>query len=306
MLEAHNISRVIGHKRILEGCSLQLSPGRFTAVVGPNGAGKTTLLKIITGETKKYGGEVTINGKLLRQYTTRDLSKIRAVLPQQTTVNFPFTVHDVIRIGRYAHSSTEAENNMIIAQAMKLTGLTKLTNRIYQTLSGGEMQRVQMARIIAQVWGQSQDTRYVILDEPTSSLDLAQQHALLSVAKTLCQQNIAVMAILHDLNLAVQYADDILFLKKGKATAYGPLRSIAIKEVIEHTFDHPVRLLEDNDQMIIVPHTGKHNGTGTKEIGQVPYHNVVSPINGAKSTKQQKVFAQKHPSKYMFKPYKTE
>ncbi len=255
MLKAHNISVNIGAKSILKSCSVAIEPGRFTAVVGPNGAGKSSLLKVMAGETRQYSGGISLNGKALKQYKTRELSKARAVLPQHTVVNFPFTVLQVIEIGRYAHQTSAAENSAIIDEAMTLTGLTTFRDRAYQTLSGGEMQRVQMARVIAQIWDDSSEPRYLLLDEPTSSLDLAQQHALLSLAKSLCHRSIGVMAVLHDLNLAVQYADDILFLKRGETTAYGPLKKVATQAVIEQTFDHPVRLIEDRGQRVIVTET---------------------------------------------------
>lgn len=253
MLKATNISQQVHGRTILESCSIQLKPGTFTAVVGPNGAGKTTLLKAISGETRKYKGEVILNSKLLQHYKTRELSRVRAILPQQTVVNFPFTVEQVIEIGRYAHRTTATENEGIITEVIKLTGLSGFQGRNYQTLSGGEQQRIQLARVMAQIWDPSPDPKYLLLDEPTSSLDLAQQHALLSLAKTLCDRNIGVMAVLHDLNLAVQYADEILFLKNGRTVANGPLGEVVTRQVIEQTFGHPVRLLQDQGQLIIIP-----------------------------------------------------
>ena len=253
MFTIENILKSIGKKNILSNCSLQIEPGKFTAVVGPNGAGKTTLLKILSGETKKYSGEVKLNGKTIQGLKNHELSKLRSILPQHTVVNFPFTIEQVIEIGRYAFKDTNAEKEKVINQAIELTGLDKYRGRQYQTLSGGEKQRVQMARVIAQLLHNSPDPKYLLLDEPTSSLDLAQQHALLNLAKKQCDRHIGVLAILHDLNLAIQYADDILFLKNGKTVAYGACEDVATSEVIEETFSHPVKLIEDNGQKIIVP-----------------------------------------------------
>ena len=252
MLQAKNISKQTGKVKILQECSLQTEAGRFTAVVGPNGAGKTTLLNILSGETRKYQGELRLNGKPLSAYKNRDLSKIRAVLPQHTMVNFPFSVEQIVEIGRYAHQTTHAENQKIIGEVLELTHLTAFRSRPYQTLSGGEKQRVQMARAICQIWDPSPAPKYLLLDEPTSSLDLARQHGLLALAKRLCRRNTGVLAILHDLNLALQYADDILFLKNGKTVAYGPCQTVATKEVIEATFSHPVRLIRENGQLLIM------------------------------------------------------
>ena len=258
MLQATDLSRTIDRKTILRNCSLELTPGRFTAVVGPNGAGKSTLLRILSGEDRPTRGQVQLNRQPIRTYDSRALSRLRTVLPQHTMVNFPFTVEQVIEIGRYAHRSPVVENERIIAEVMERTGLTGFAGRAYQTLSGGARQRVQMARVMAQLWDDTDpeapsQPKYLLLDEPTSSLDLAQQQVLLSLVKDLCRRSLGVLAILHDLNLAIQYADDILFLKDGCPVAYGPSEAVVTKEVIEETFSYPVRLLRDLGQVIVVP-----------------------------------------------------
>jgi iron complex transport system ATP-binding protein len=245
MLRAENITYRAGRKHIVKDCSVAISPGSFTAVVGPNGAGKTSLLKAISHEVTWYSGSVFLNGKNISTLKTRELSTLRAVLPQHTTVNFPFTIEQVIEIGRYPHLATKVINEKVIAEVMELTNLTKFTGRIYQTLSGGEQQRVQMARVMAQLWGASDAPKYLLLDEPTSSLDLAQQHILLGLAKELCNRGIGVLAILHDLNLASQYADEVLFLKEGETIAYGPTLEVMTSSVIEETFSHPVEVTYD-------------------------------------------------------------
>ncbi|MGK7390177.1 MAG: heme ABC transporter ATP-binding protein [Candidatus Cyclobacteriaceae bacterium M2_1C_046] len=263
MLKAINITQQISGKTILKDCCLRLKPGRFTAIVGPNGAGKSTLLKAISGESRKFKGEVILNGKQLQCFKPRELSVKRAILPQHTVVNFPFTVEQVIEIGRYAHRTTAVENEIIINSVMRMTDLKKFKGRAYQTLSGGEKQRVQMARVMAQIRNKTSDPKYVLLDEPTASLDIAQQHTILSLAKNLCNENIAVMAVLHDLNLAIQYADDILFLKNGQTVAYGELKDVVTKDIIEKTFGYPVRLLEDDGELIVVPNKKSNSDKGT-------------------------------------------
>lgn len=252
MFQVKNISKSIGKASILRACSIEVVPGHFAAIVGPNGAGKSSLLKIMTGESKHYQGEVLINGKSISHYKHAQLSKIRAVLPQHTTVNFPFTVQQVIEIGRYPHQEASIKTQQVVGEVMELTQLSHYKDRSYQSLSGGEQQRVQMARAITQIWGKSDEAKYLLLDEPTSSLDLAQQHNLLSIAKDLCQQGIGVLAILHDLNLASQYADDILFLKKGNAIACGACEKVITQENIETTFSHPVRLVKEGGRTHII------------------------------------------------------
>jgi iron complex transport system ATP-binding protein len=254
-LVAENISYRIKKKTILRDCSLNILPGRFTAVAGPNGAGKTTLLRIMSHEITKYSGSISLNTKSVTAMHHKELSEQRAVLPQHTTVNFPFTIEQVVEIGRYPHRSTRLENERIIDEVMLRTNVYHLKGRLYQSLSGGEQQRVQMARVMAQIWDQHELPRFLLLDEPTSSLDLAQQHSLLELIRELCLRNIGVLSIIHDLNLAAQYADDVLFLKDGRTIAYGTVNEIMTKEIIEDTFGHPVNVTYDErtDRPVIYP-----------------------------------------------------
>lgn len=247
MLQAENISYRINSKTIVNNCSLEVSTGTFTAIVGPNGAGKTSLLRIMTGEISRYSGTVKLNGRDTSGIRSRELSKLRAVLPQHTSVNFPFTVEKIIEVGRYPHLTTRIENERIIGEILELTGLSGFRQRIYQTLSGGEQQRVQMARVMAQIWDDDDFPKYLLLDEPTTSLDLAQQHFLLRLARELCQRNIGVLAILHDLNLAAQYADRILFLKGGSTIAYGDIGTMMTRDIVEETFSYPVKIIYDEE-----------------------------------------------------------
>lgn len=243
MFAANHISYRIGKKEIVSDCSFALTPGVFTVMVGANGAGKTTLLKIAASEVSNYAGNVLVHNKEANKINSKALSKMRAVLPQHTTVNFPFSVEQVIEIGRYPHLTTKLENNRIIDEVMMLTNLTAFKGRTYQTLSGGEQQRVQLARVLAQTWDDTLAPKYLLLDEPTASLDVAQQHIIMKLAKQSLSRNMGVLAIIHDLNLAVQYADELIFLKKGKIIAQGKTDSILTKEIIEETFSHPVQLL---------------------------------------------------------------
>jgi len=253
MLSANQISKRIGGRQILKPCSLQIHPGRFSAVVGPNGAGKSTLLGILSGAARKYAGQVKLNGRPIKKYGIRELSFQRAVLPQQSRVNFPFTVEQIVEIGRYAHRARPEANKRIIDEVLELTGLSAMRKRLYATLSGGEQQRVQTARVASQIWDASEHPKYLLLDEPTASLDLAQQYALLHLIRQLCQRRIGVLAILHDLNLAARFADELLFLREGQTVAYGDCREVLQPDIIESTFGHPVKLIEDAEGPIIAP-----------------------------------------------------
>ena len=262
MLKAVKISKQIGSRTILRDCSLELRPGKFTAVVGPNGAGKTSLLRILSGEDKDYNGTIEINGASIRRMPVSTLSRMRAVLPQQTNINFPFTTEQIVEIGRHAHKCSSTENIAVINRAMEHTDTTRFKGRLYSSLSGGEQQRVQMARVIAQITTNESANRYMMLDEPTASLDIAQQHLLLSLARQMCNEKIGVLAILHDLNLAIQYADDILLLRNGHSIGYGQVDEVISEDIIEETFGHPVKMIMNDGLPLIIPRTCIFNDTG--------------------------------------------
>lgn len=255
MYKVSNISLCLQGKTILHDVSLVLRPGMFVSVVGPNGAGKSSLLKVMTQEYKNYTGSVTINKKTSRSYNPRELSHVRAVLSQQASVQFQFTAAQIISLGRHAHITTKNQNLEIVEDVMALTNTWHLRDRIYLTLSGGEKQRVQLARVLSQVWEDTGFPRYVLLDEPTSSLDIAQQQNIFGLARQVCGRNIGVLAIIHDLNQAVQYADELYFLREGKIIASGESQRIFTKENIEETFCCQVNIYHDpcNNCPYIIP-----------------------------------------------------
>lgn len=255
MYTASNISFRVRDKIILRDVTITLHPGTFTAVVGPNGAGKSSLLKVMALEHTGFHGDVEINGKDIRSYSPRELSLVRAVLPQSTSLQFSFTVEEVVLLGRHAHRTTKSENQTIIGEVMHLTDIIHLADRYYIHLSGGEKQRVQLARVLAQVWEETVYPRYILLDEPTSSLDIAQQQNIFSLAKRVCDRNIGVFAIIHDLNQAVQFADHIHFMRAGKVVAAGESKKVFTKLNIEETFCCSVNIYHDpcNNCPYIIP-----------------------------------------------------
>lgn len=255
MYKASQLSYRVRDRIILRDIDLSIHPGSFTAVVGPNGAGKSTLLKAMAHELRGYQGEVTVNGRTVVAFKPRELSLIRAVLPQSTTVSFAFTAEQIVMLGRQGHRSSRFENEKILADVMALTGVSDFARRNYLTLSGGEKQRVQLARVLAQVWDETVYPRYILLDEPTSSLDIAQQQLIFGLARKACARNIGVMAIVHDLNQAVQFADHLCFLRNGSVIAHGEARAVFTKPIIEKTFSCRVNLYHDpvNDCPYIIP-----------------------------------------------------
>ena len=255
MYQACDIWYRVRDKIILQDINMTMLPGTFTAIVGPNGAGKSTLLKTLAYEHASFQGTVSINGKTAKSYSPKALSMVRAVLPQHSQIQFSFSVDQIVRLGRHAHRSTQSENTRIVNEVMELTSVDAFKDRNYMTLSGGEKQRVQLARVLAQVWEETVYPRYILLDEPTSSLDIAQQQHIFSLAKQVCSRNIGVMAIVHDLNQAVQFADQLLFMKDGKITASGEAQKVFTKSNIEDTFCCRVSLYHDpcNNCPYIIP-----------------------------------------------------
>ena len=218
MLEAKNISYSIGKKVLLHPSNLGFDLNLFHVIMGANGAGKSTLLKLLAGELHPSEGQVLLNEKNLSTYTKRELAMKRAVLSQHYNISFPVSAKDIVLMGRYPFFNTRPgkKDLDICVQAMELMNVTEFSERDYNTLSGGEGQKVQMSRALAQIWEATDaDKKILFLDEPVSHLDIKYQYQLLQIAKTLCRQHTTVIAILHDINLAMSFADRILFMKKG-------------------------------------------------------------------------------------------
>ena len=246
MISAINITVEIQSKKLLDDVSLEVRGGEVLIILGPNGAGKSTLRKVLCGDLLPTGGEVLMDGKQLNDWTLPERARARAVLPQDSSLNFPFSVSEVVLMGRAPHvNGAESPQDYEIARAaLEAVDELKLEERIYPTLSGGERQRVQLARVLAQIWEKTETQRYLLLDEPTSNLDIAHQHGTLKTARRFARDGVAVLVILHDLNLAAQYADKILLLKDGKITAFGIPEQVFTPETIKETFSVGVDIIK--------------------------------------------------------------
>lgn len=219
MLSAERISFKVGHKYLLKETSVEFAQGKFHVIMGPNGAGKSTLLKLLAGDEKPSSGKIIFLDKELEHYSKKQLATKRAVLSQNYHITFPISVNDIVSMGRYPYftNNPSANDFSICKQAMQLMDVYDLRERDYNTLSGGEAQKVQMSRVLAQIWEAKEgEEKLLFLDEPVSHLDVKYQHQLLTAAKNLCKQHTTVIAILHDINLSIAYADRILFLKQGE------------------------------------------------------------------------------------------
>ena len=243
MLSASNIHFCVRQRPIVDQASLVLNPGEILAVLGPNGAGKSTLFKILSGEIPCKHGEVGYNGQAIESLKSRQLAEVRAVMPQHSQVNFPFTAQEVVELGLISSKTSHPEK--LVKEVMEATNTHLLKDRVFNRLSGGERQRVQLARVLVQIWEQKPFPRYILLDEPTSSLDIAQQHAVLGILKTLKRRNIGVLVILHELNLAALYADRIALLKNGLLAKCGPVDEVLEESILTEVFDYPVSIIEN-------------------------------------------------------------
>lgn len=250
LLEARNITVDIGKARLLDDVSLTLVPGTVTCLLGPNGAGKSTLLKVLSGALPPSLGEVQFRQRPLGR--PEELARVRAVLSQNTTLGFAFRVIEVVALGRSPHvrQSSAALDRQIVDAAMAAADVTHLADRRYPTLSGGEQQRVQLARVLAQLMDGSGDVggRLLMLDEPTASLDLAHQQQVLDIARGFSRAGGTVLAVLHDLNLAASVADLICLLKGGKMIASGPVGKVLTTATIHEVFSIKTAILDHPGQ----------------------------------------------------------
>jgi len=220
---------------LLDGVSLEVEAGEVLGVVGPNGAGKTSLLRVLAGETAPTSGRVLLDGSPLSSYRPRELARRRALLPQQTLLQFAFRVLDVVLMGRYPHRESSAERDLEAAQqAMNAADVAHLAPRPYPTLSGGEQTRVSFARVLAQ------ETPLVMLDEPTTSLDLRHQELVMGLLRSLADDGATVVAVLHDLNLAARYADRVALMSRGRLIALAPTREVLRADLLSEVYEHPV------------------------------------------------------------------
>ncbi|MEN9844528.1 MAG: hypothetical protein RLZZ612_2357 [Pseudomonadota bacterium] len=210
---------------LLDAMSGRLQVGQLTAIVGPNGAGKSTFLSVLCGARSPQQGAVSLDDCLLSAWPHGALARRRAVLAQDNAVAFDLTVQEVVALGRYPHRFTPSrQEDDIVSHALQLAGMTNMAQRGIHSLSGGERARAHFARALAQVWEPpAEGSRWLFLDEPTAALDLRHQTELLQCARDWAQQQgVGVVAVVHDLNLALRYADRVLVLHQGRCVADGP------------------------------------------------------------------------------------
>jgi iron complex transport system ATP-binding protein len=244
MYQAHDINYAINGRPILRGVSFSASAGEVTIIIGPNGSGKSTLLKALTGEIST-SGSIAINGNDLARLKPWEAASMRAVLPQASVLTFPFLVREVIRLGlSEGYSGSAIAGRRLTEQALAAVDLAGFAGRYYNDLSGGEQQRVQLARVLCQVWEPVVDNapRYLLLDEPISSLDIRHQLQIMDIARNYADRGGAVIAILHDLNLALMYADRLAVMSNGEMVAQDRTDLVLTDHLLETVFGCPLRI----------------------------------------------------------------
>lgn len=251
MLIADSLTFKVGKRSLVKDISFSLRPGELLIVLGANGAGKSTLFRMLSGENIPTAGHVKLNEKVISSYTSAQLALKRGVLNQQNIVNMAFTVSEIVMMGRYPHyrNVPSFKDDEIGKEVMKLTGIYALAERSYLSLSGGEQQRVQLARVLAQIW--DIPNALLLMDEPVASLDLQYQQQTLAIAKMLTKRGFMVVSILHDINLAGQYADRIIMLKNGRKWYDGTVAEVLSAKNIYEVF-------EINSDVYTNPRTLKH------------------------------------------------
>jgi iron complex transport system ATP-binding protein len=246
MLKVENIHYSIGAKQILKGIGIHFAPGLFHVIVGPNGSGKSTFLKVFSGEQHPQKGSVQYDGVDIFKLNKTAVAQRRSVMSQQPELHFPLSVSEIVMMGRYPHFNYQpsAKDLSIYDEVVKEMELTDFLDRDYLTLSGGEKQRVQFARALAQIWETPQEgSRYLFLDEPINNLDIHYQHQFLQLAKAFTSPHTVTIAVLHDINLAIQYADTISFMKAGDIVSTGHPSSVVSAKLINDVFAIPVDII---------------------------------------------------------------
>ncbi|ASY69972.1 heme ABC transporter ATP-binding protein [Sinorhizobium fredii] len=238
MIRASELSVSLAGRPVLHGVSFEAAPGRMTAIVGPNGSGKTTTLKAISGELHLTKGKVTINGRDIARLKPWELALKRGVLPQSTVISFPFTVREIVGLGLSTSGAEVAGNDRTVDDALEAVDLAGFSGRFYQELSGGEQQRVQLARVLCQIAAPVSDgePRYLLLDEPVSSLDIRHQLTIMQLARQFCEQGGGVIAVMHDLNLTAMFSDQMVMMKAGRIRACGAPKDVLTDETMEAVF----------------------------------------------------------------------
>jgi len=251
LAEARQVRVTLGGTQVLDGVDLVARAGEIVALVGPNGAGKSTLLAALTGDIDPESGAVSVDDRPISTWSHTDLALRRAVLPQQVTVTFPFTVTDVVQMGRAPWARTPASelDDIAVRAALAEADIVALADRHVPSLSGGERARVALARVLAQ------STQLLLLDEPTAALDVHHQELVLSVVRRRVADGDGAVVVLHDLGLAAAHADRIAVLANGRIIADGPPEAVLTADLLTAVYQHPIDVIRhpESGALLVLP-----------------------------------------------------
>jgi iron complex transport system ATP-binding protein len=265
LLTARGVSYLIDGAQLVDDVDLTVDEGQLVAVVGPNGAGKTTLLSILSGDLAPTKGTVHYGTTVAGSLNDAERAVERAVFSERSPIDVPFTAWSVVSLGRYPHRHDDAltpeEDAGIVAAAMQTTDTSHLADRVYSTLSGGERTRVAIARVLAQA------TPIVLLDEPTTALDVYHQERILQILRATADQGRALVAVLHDLNTAAMYADRLVVMAGGRVVKQGPVEDVLDASLLTEVYGLPMAVVDHplkKGKMVLV---ADDKGTQNPEVG---------------------------------------
>lgn len=242
ILEGKSVGYRVGKANLVSGVDFRITDGEFVAIVGPNGAGKSTLLRLMAGDLRPSEGQVSLGTEPIEEYPYDDLALRRSILLQNRISDIPFIVEAVVAMGRHPHrmnpdNSSELDRQAV-ATALERTETSHLAHRVFSTLSSGEQTRVSLARILAQ------NAPVVLLDEPTTALDVVHEERMMSEFRTMADAGIAVVAVLHDLNAAAYYATRIVMIAEGSMKTEGTADAVFTDDLLTEVYGQPMRVVD--------------------------------------------------------------
>ncbi|WP_286299940.1 iron ABC transporter ATP-binding protein [Vibrio apostichopi] len=254
MIKLTGLSKKYGKSLVVDDANAMFPKGEVTSIIGPNGAGKSTLLSMSSRLTESDAGEVIIGDKLLAEWDTKELAKHLAVLRQSNNINMRFTIRELVCFGRFPHSQgrLKDEDHKVVDTALEHLGITDIQNKYLDELSGGQRQMAFIAMVVAQ------DTDYVFLDEPLNNLDIKHSVEIMQTLRRLAHEfNKAVVIVIHDINFASCYSDNIVAMKKGQVVKSGKVSEVVEKSVMESIYEIPFEIREFDGVRICMYYSGR-------------------------------------------------